>query len=322
MTSTVRTLMESTGLTWAGAVAWSAHVPLNQPGVYVISASESPRGTTAFGGPPISPLAVQTLLDTRPELLVDGRRPDVDELTDRLRSMWLPDENILYVGLAGTSVANRVDQYYKTKLGARSPHAGGWPLKTLIDIDQLWVHYAACATADVAEHAMLDTFMTNVSAASRAASCDPNLPLPFANLTAPRGPRKQHGITGAREPRAPKSSPAGTPTTEQSDVLAPIKATAYEGVSPEGLTQPMRPGDFKAGRIRIPGATKPLFPECKTTLDIVVRGQSVEARWDPRYGPDRDRSGVLSVGRAIVAALQEGGRLTVIQHSDGTVELS
>ncbi|OBJ86648.1 hypothetical protein [Mycobacterium asiaticum] len=143
---------------------------------------------------------MQQLLDVRPELLLDGRRPDTVTLADRLASMWLADETVLYIGLAGTSVAKRVRQYYKTPLGARKPHAGGWPLKTLANLDQLWVHYARCASVDAAERAMLDTFASGVSASARAALCDPDVPLPFANLTVPRGARKRHGISGAREP--------------------------------------------------------------------------------------------------------------------------
>ncbi|OBJ58247.1 hypothetical protein A9W95_11905 [Mycobacterium sp. 1423905.2] len=148
---------------------------------------------------------MQELLDARHELLLDGQRPSRDQLAERIASMWLPDETVLYVGLAGTSVAERVRQYYNTPLGARKPHAGGWPLKTLVDLDEVWVHYAACASVDVAERTMLDAFLDGVSASARATACDPELPLPFANLTVPRGARKRHGISGARESRTPRS---------------------------------------------------------------------------------------------------------------------
>lgn len=49
-------------------------------------------------------------------------------------------------------------QYYNTPLGARKPHAGGWPLKTLENLDELCVHYAACVSVDVAERTMLGPF--------------------------------------------------------------------------------------------------------------------------------------------------------------------
>ncbi len=324
MPSTVNALLDSASLTWTGAVPWSTKVPLDQPGIYIVAVSESLHDTATLDGSQIFLPAVEALLDTRAELQLDGRRPSVEQLAERLQSMWLPDETVVYVGLAGTSVAKRIEQYYKTALGARAPHAGGWPLKTVACIDRLWVHYAACKTVDVAERAMLETFINNVSISSRTASCDPNLPLPFANLTLPDGPRKRHGISGARAPRSTATSrPTGriSPTPAQAHIAD--KPVAPESISPQGNSQPVRSGDFMAGRIRIPKATKHLFPNYKATIGATVRGQSIEARWDPRNGPDRERSGVLTVGRSLLTDhLLEGDVLTVSQQADGSVELS
>lgn len=200
MPSTVESLLRAVQLNWAGATRWHQRVQLDGPGVYLVALAEVPDEVVTQAVCPVSAAAVQQLLDVRPELLLDGRRPTADALAERLASMWLADETVLYIGLAGTSVAKRVRQYYKTALGARKPHAGGWPLKTLANLDQLWVHYAPCASVDAAERAMLDTFVSAASASARVAVCDPDLPLPFANLTVPRGARKRHGISGAREP--------------------------------------------------------------------------------------------------------------------------
>jgi hypothetical protein len=299
-------------------------VPLDEPGVYIVAVGESPYDTTILDGLQIFLPAVEALLDTRVELQLDGRRPSVEQLAERLQSMWLPDETIVYVGLAGTSVAKRIEQYYRTALGARAPHAGGWPLKTLACIDRLWVHYAACRTVNVAEGAMLETFIKNVSISSRTASCDPSLPLPFANLTLPDGPRKRHGITGARAPRRTATSrPTERISTTPAQAHIVDKPIAPEPISRQGRSQPVRPGDFVAGHIRIPKATKYLFPNHKATIAAKVRGQSIEARWDPRNGPDRERSGVLTVGRSLLADhLREGEVLTVSRRADGSVELS
>lgn len=323
MVSTVNALLESAGLTWAGAVRWGETAPLDRPGVYTVALSSSPDESDARATPPISLGAVEALLDARPELLLDRRRPTAEELRDRLGTMWLPDETVLYVGLASTSVANRIDQYYKTRLGARQPHTGGWPIKTIIGLDQLWVHFAACTTGDTAEQAMIDAFMTNVSARFRAAVCDPSLPLPFANLKDPRGPRKRHGITGAREPRQSAINlPRTTTPHEAVSVRVRSDPNAPEALSPSYDSQPVRAGDLKAGRIRIPKATKPMFPESKAPIDVVLRGQPIAARWDPRHGPDRPRSGVLAVGREILAALVDAGEVLRISNSNGRIELS
>lgn len=148
------------------------------------------------------------LLAARPELRVDGARPSVGALCARLASFGLPDEPILYIGLAGTSLYTRLDAFYRTRLGSRSPHAGGWPLKCISRLDECWVHVGLCDAAAVAraEATMLETFLSGVSPVSRAAVVDPNLALPYANLEI-RDPdrrtcrRKRHGITGATAPK-------------------------------------------------------------------------------------------------------------------------
>lgn len=201
MPSTVNDLLTAASLTHDGVVRWGTRVPLAAPGVYLIATAESPNTLVTHDVCPVSDSAVQTLLQRRPELLVDDVRPSHEQLRARLASMWLADETVLYVGLAGTSIAQRVRQYYRTPLGARKPHAGGWPLKTLSLLDGVWVHYAACSAVDDAERGMATSFMAGVSPTTRTLLHDPAYPLPFANLTVPNGPRKKHGITGATEAR-------------------------------------------------------------------------------------------------------------------------
>jgi len=201
MPSSVAQLMKAAGTASAGVVRWRDKVPLNKPGVYIVALTDSVDAIDAQLRCPISLRAVQELLDVRPELKLDGTRPTRDALANRIASTWLSDETIVYVGLASESLATRVNQYYQTALGKRSPHAGGWPLKTLSNLDRLWVHFAPCGAVDDVEKTMLETFVANVSVSTRAAVCDPTLPLPFANLEMPRGARKKHGIKGTREPR-------------------------------------------------------------------------------------------------------------------------
>jgi len=67
----------------------------------------------------------------------------------------------------------------------------------------------------------------------------------------------------------------------------------------EGQTQRVTEVDIEHGRIRIPstGQTKALFPGRRGEVSISLRGLPMVVRWDPRLGPDRERSGVLGVGR-------------------------
>lgn len=93
--------------------------------------------------------------------------------------------------------------------------------------------------------------------------------------------------------------------------------------SPSLATQPVTGPDLAAGRIRIPGATKSVLPDTPGVIRLVLRGREMEARWDPRNGPDRKRSGVLGIGRGrLVEAVTPGERLAVSVRPDGRVDLT
>jgi hypothetical protein len=101
----------------------------------------------------------------------------------------------------GLRSARLVRQYYTTPLGARSPHAGGHWLKTLTNLEELFVHYAPVPDPNSAERAMLNRFCVKVSEETREALFDPARPLPFANLDWPGRGAKRHGIRGSRAPK-------------------------------------------------------------------------------------------------------------------------
>lgn len=204
MPSTVAALFGAAGVTRLGAVPWRSPVPTDRPGVYLIARTADPAA--GITGPvAIDSRAVSQLLEVRPQLLVDEQRPSEDVLTQRLASMWLPGEAVIYVGLAGTSLGTRIGQFYSTRLGARSPHAGGWPVKCLATLGQTWVHFAECDDVKTAERNMLQAFVKAVSSQSVAELCDPDLPLPYANLefidADGRRHIKRHNIKGAKAPR-------------------------------------------------------------------------------------------------------------------------
>lgn len=202
MPSTVAAVMGAAGIEPAGTVAWGERVPVDQPGVYAVSLSAnttSPAG--ALSECPVNAEAIDELLGARPELTMDGTRPSGEALAERLAEFWLADEVILYLGLAGTSLRKRVGQYYGTPLGARSPHAGGWFLKTLEVLPRLYVHYSPAVDPNAAESAMIEAFCSAVSPSVSNQLRDPDHPFPFANLEWPRGVRKAHGIKGAKAAR-------------------------------------------------------------------------------------------------------------------------
>lgn len=217
MPSTVGQIFEAADLEPSGVVPWGVTPPLPsdstipRTGIYVVSLSESlDSERPVYSRAPISKEATSTLLAVRPELTVDDRRPTPTELVDRLKSFWIPDEVVLYIGLAGKrkssprkgEVAKRVGEYYATRLGARSPHAGGWPIKLLACLPDVFVHFAYCDNEVAAEFSCLRRFREKVSERSLSTLRDRDRAMPFANLEFPRGQAKAHGIKGAKARRS------------------------------------------------------------------------------------------------------------------------
>jgi hypothetical protein len=80
--------------------------------------------------------------------------------------------------------------------------------------------------------------------------------------------------------------------------------------------------DLEAGRIRFPRAAKRVLPAQRADMDVLVRGRRLQARWDPRTGPDRERSGVLAFGKGRLAGVVAVGEvLTVRSLGDDRVGL-
>jgi hypothetical protein len=201
MTS-VTAIFKAAELTAGSPVPWGSPVQVRLPGVYAIATTDDAELEVGLADCPLDESAVRELLRARPEALVDGVAADTSTLTERLRAMWVPREPVVYIGLAGTSVATRVGQFYKTRIGARAPHAGGWPVK-MLDVGRLWVHPARCEDPDAAERAMAEAFEQRLSHEAIARLIDPACRVPFANLMYPGGRRKQHGLTGVKAARLP-----------------------------------------------------------------------------------------------------------------------
>ena len=332
MPTSVARLAAAANLELDGVVLWGSPIPCTEPGVYIVSLD--PNDATTVGMLTVAPLsrpAVTRLLSLRPELTLDGHKTTADALLGRLHRFWLPDEVVLYVGLAGTSLADRVNAYHKTPLGARSPHAGGWFLKTLAESPARWVHWARSPHPGASENDMLRCFCGDVTESTRRQLLDPAHPFPFANLEWPPGVRKRHGIAGARAPRIKRPAGSVDPITVRSAPEA-AGSKSLSGIrrrSPgEALTSPLRSqqvtaNDRRAGQIRVPSESKRAFPRQPGTVSVILRGRLVSARWNPRIGPDRERSGTLGVGAQLLADLVPIGTILVVTPLDGgAVELA
>jgi hypothetical protein len=325
--STVAQLLEAADLMPEGAVPWGEPVPESATGVYLVAVTNDAGEITSAPSSPSFDLArFEHLLDVRAELRLDGTRPTAQKLIERLSAFWLPDEVVLYIGLAGQPLRKRVSQYYGTPLGARRPHAGGWWLKTL-NTEALWVHYAGTSDYQAAERAMLRAFANAVSAESRAALADQERATPFANLRDGHNLIKRHGITGATGDVG--YEPDSGPSEPRTRTNPPSRLLPSAGQSPEPVrstssmvSQTITVPDKAAGRIRFPRAAKRFFPNDRTRVEVALRGTLMSARWDPRTGPDRERSSVLSFGRGNLEGLVLSGEvLAVARRSDGLVTL-
>lgn len=85
-------------------------------------------------------------------------------------------------------------------------------------------------------------------------------------------------------------------------------------VARDTVTNRVTAKDIEAGRIRIPVASKELFPPVRSNLEVRVRGTLLAARWDPRVGAGRSRGGLLRFGGR--------GRLSKLIGVDGTLMVS
>ena len=100
-----------------------------------------------------------------------------------------------------------------------------------------------------------------------------------------------------------------------------MKLPEREGMA-EGRTQRITATDIRGGRIRVPHDSKGMFPDARVYVRVSLRGRDLDARWDPRFGPDRERSGVLGIGRRILRDLiQTNEMLTIARDADGPLKL-
>ncbi len=85
-------------------------------------------------------------------------------------------------------------------------------------------------------------------------------------------------------------------------------------------TQRVTAVDIANRRIRIPIGQKDPFPSSRGDVSIVLRGRHLDVSYDPRMGPDMERSGVLYVGALLQELVVPDEVLTVVS-GDGRILL-
>lgn len=312
MPISVSEVLAASGLEHGGVVQWGRDVPLDVPGVYVISSSSDLHdqvGSVHHYMPDARAFA--NLRRLCPSVTLDGRPATDKELATRIGRFWIPDEAILYIGLAGTSVRKRVNQYYRTSIGERAPHAGGWWLKTLANLDDLFVHFAAGDEPKSAEAKMLRRFAEFVPAAVRKKLHDSERIAPFANVDVQQGLRKRHGMSGHKVERGSAGKPMTftsglkNPVRRRDPVSLPVEAPHTSLAARQDGTrvqsQVITDSDRTRSNLRIPARSKFAFPTENCMLTVRYNGQALECLWRV----NGSRSGTIGLGRDI---MREVGR--------------
>lgn len=198
MPSTVSQLFSSASIRNSGCVPWGTPVPCKHGGVYLVSISESVfHKADPVSRAPICEKRVKEWISLVPKMRVDGDRPSVAKLVKVLSAFWIPDESVIYIGKTSQSLRDRINSFYRTKIGCARPHRGGYWVKMLDDCQRLWIHFSECDEPFRVEQKMLGFFVCGVSENSRRAIREPEHAFPFANMEYPPGSRKHHGISRA-----------------------------------------------------------------------------------------------------------------------------
>lgn len=129
-------------------------------------------------------------------------------------------------------------------------------------------------------------------------------------------------IKRARAPRARgrsqrRAATVRVPAVERIDAPQPAWVPTGPDTALRYYTQRVSGGDIRRGIIRIPRPVKTLFPGERASVEIDLRGERKSCRWDPRYGPDQARSGVLGIGTTLTRRLVTEGERLAIQVQDG-----
>ena len=257
-------------------------VPCDHPGVYVVA------DPGALLDAPINLGIVSGWIDRVATLRLDGKRPSTSTLANRLASFWLPNEPVVYIGMAGTSVRNRVGQFYRTPLGDPRPHAGGHWLKVLANLGSLRVWWARTDDAEPSEIELLRVFERRHGFGA----------LPFANREGADGQRKPHGISASVLPRTVKEPrDEAAPTQPPRN---PVAAPAASGGWLENINDELQRLAFAAPDREI------------TAVDAAVALDRMDLLRDSDQRPGRPLRDLLRAGK-IANAYQKSGRFWYIR---------
>lgn len=102
------------------------------------------------------------------------------------------------------------------------------------------------------------------------------------------------------------------------DALSRVLSEDQRVITSQRVTE----ADINAGIIRLPREAKAYLPAKRSEVPTLLRGAPLTAKYDPKLGGNRERSGVLRFGRQALSRLVAvGDRLRVSKGLDGRLQL-
>lgn len=223
-----------------GPVEWGRPARHAGPAVFLVETS------APIASPNLDLAAIGKWLERVPDLRLDGRRPTSRELSDRLRSFWLPSQRIVLIGSSSGNLAARLNGMAKTVPGDRKPAWTGFWLHFLRDasLKVWWATTSDAESTELAEMELTAAFAKGVPADEAAAMRAGSAVLPWASLQAAGGLRKTTGIANPLLPEAP-AAPAPKPVKR----IVELPVAEADGARDEAK-RPRRPAPGRgAGRV-------------------------------------------------------------------------
>ena len=249
-------LLRSIGLDVDGPTRWGGKPTSRQPGIFAVELPEPSEHCN------IDIDEVRRWLERVPELKMDVERPTQSTLAERMRSFWIPNQQLVYVGRTAKSLSARVASLYATELGHARPHPGGHWLKVLRELNQLRLWWAETDAPEEYEDVLVEAFADSLSDEDKAKLPDGAPLLPWANLESPTTPARETGLTDAL--LAVEMTPSQTSNVKRSDTRGRRRAaskTSSPSRSPRRTTTKATAGNKAAAAAPKKDAPTPVTAE-------------------------------------------------------------
>lgn len=196
MPTSVQQLEDKFQLKYLQSFKWGASFIENNNGIYIISTNKNkdflPDHETQIV---FNEKQIDLWMTNASNMILNGKKPSKIDLINQLSGFWLTNETILYIGKAEKqTLSERIGQFYNHKVGKKSPHKGGYWLKLLKNLDELYIHLYSTKQSHAIEEEMLNQFIKDISESTKSKLLDKNLCLPFANLQLRSRVIKSHGL--------------------------------------------------------------------------------------------------------------------------------